>query len=234
MSYYKDIYNDYPLRCGDLWRTLRKQAEDEKRDVTFMLMTAAAGLAAPYEHVKETSLPPDSSVDHPAIKDSSDPSRYTTVLRQMLKAIDGPASESRLFTNIDYSKWYFRKVERLDQIRECVEFRSAAGTCRNIRTPRDVISVFRNALAHNNIHAFNRGNADEIDEIAFFKQHRKMDKVTGKYQCLGYIVLAIPHLDFGSFLDSWFDMLKDVNPTAPWLRAVLSETPDEDSKPDAA
>jgi hypothetical protein len=232
MSYYKDIYNDYPIRCGKLWRKLRKQAEDEKLDVTFMLMTAAGGMAAIYEHVKQQSLAlPDSNMDHPAIEDSTDPARYTEIRKKMLEAIDGPASKSCLLANVDYSKWFYRKVERLDQIRECVEFRGPVGLARKIQSPRDAISVFRNALAHNNIYAFNRGNAKEIDEIAFFKEDRKKDKDTGEYRCTGYVVLAIPHLDFRSFLDSWFDMLQDADPKT--LRAVLNETLDDGSNLDA-
>jgi len=79
MSYYENIYNDLPLRCARLWKKMRKQAEEQELDVTFMLMTAAAGFAAPFEHLKIQSGQAKDNRNHPAFKDF-DESHYKKVL----------------------------------------------------------------------------------------------------------------------------------------------------------
>jgi hypothetical protein len=150
-------------------------------------------------------------------------------------ALDGPVfGKKSLFANLDLSRWSYRKVTELKQIRGCVEFQDPAGEPLPIRTPRNAISVFRNALAHNNIYAFNKSGAKEIDEITFFTQIREKNKISDKYVVKGYKVLTLPHLDFATFLDSWFDLLKKVDPTATSLRSAIAETLAEDDFSDAA
>lgn len=200
-----------------------------------MLMIATAGLAAPYEHFKNQSEDDGSSTDHPGIYSPSDPSRYDEIRGEIMGALDGPVfGKKSLFADLDLSRWSYRKVTELKQIRGCVEFQNPAGTLLKIRSPREAISVFRNALAHNNIYAFNKSGAKEIDEITFFKQIRKKDKPTDKYVILGYAVLTVPHVDFATFLDSWFELLKKVDPMATSLRSVVPETLAEADFSDAA
>jgi hypothetical protein len=223
MSYYKDIYNDFPLRCGRLWRKLRKQAEREKLDVTFMLMTAAAGLAAPYEHIKENALKNGDQHRPPAFPEGND-KHYEKVLKTVKKAIERDLPKSEVFGHLPIEKWKLRTLVNLNDIVGYLESpNQSIGHPFPIRTALDLIRVFRNALAHNNIHAFNRSGAAEIDEIAFFREDRSgpYNTVTRQRDILGYNVISLPHTDFAAFLDAWFTLLQEVGKDKEHLRKVL-------------
>jgi len=222
MSYYKDIYHDFPLRCGELWQKLRLQAESNKRDVTFMLMTAASGLAAPFEHIKENALKNGEQHRPPAFPEGND-EHYEEVLKKVQKAIDSDISQSYAFKHLPIARWKLRTFDNPSQIVGYLELpHKSIGRPFSIRSARDLIKVFRNALAHNNIHAFNRTRAAEIDEIAFFKEDRgPYNKKTNQCEILGYNVISLPHTDFAAFLDAWFALLQEVGKDKEHLRKVL-------------
>jgi len=222
MSYYKDIYNDFALRCGNLWKKMRSHAEREELDVTFMLMTAAAGLAAPFEHIKENVLKNGDQYRPPAFTEGND-EHYEKILKDVKKAIDGELLKSEAFKHLPIARWKLRTLDNPSQIVGYLEFPDESiGRPFSIRSARDLIKVFRNAIAHNNIHAFNRTRAAEIDEIALFKEDRgPYNKKTNQCEILGYNVISLPHTDFAAFLDAWFALLRKVGKDKEHLRKVL-------------
>ena len=222
MGYYKDIYNDFPLRCGKLWKKMRSHAKREKLDVTFMLMTAAAGLAAPFEHIKANALSKAEIYRPPAFPKGND-EHYEKVLKEVQNAIDSKLSQSDAFKHLQVEKWKLRTLENLNDIVDYLENpRESMGSLFVVRSARDMIKVFRNALAHNNFHSFNRSGAAEIDEIAFFDENRgPYNKETKQRDLIGYNVISLPHKDFAAFLDAWFKLLEEVGKNNSHLRKVL-------------
>ena len=235
MSYYENIYNDFPLRCGKLWENLREKAEGQGLDVTFMLMTAAAGLAGTFEHLKIQANEVGKAKDHPASK-NLDQDHYAEVIKGLETAINCKIAQSPLFKSITFKGWLFRTVLHRSEILNYLErpFESI-GTHLEIKSARDVIKIFRNALAHSNFYAFNRSGAAEIDEIAFFSEFRgKWDPDLKECPLIGYNVISLPHGDFAAFLDAWFKLLKDVDPSAANLRTAISSVLHEEILEDAA
>jgi hypothetical protein len=220
MSYYENIYNDLPLRCARLWKKMRKQVEEQELDVTFMLMTAAAGFAAPFEHLKIQSGQAKDNRNHPAFKDF-DESHYKKVLSIMEKAFSCPVEESSLFVGSRLDEWFYGKTDSIEEIKDLVETKFRAGEGVKRLKSRDVIKILRNAIAHNNIYAFNRNAASEIDELAFFSEIRKKNEETQKSEVHGYEVLSMPAQGFGDFLDAWFALLKRSSPKAALLRLAV-------------
>ncbi|MGJ8643333.1 MAG: hypothetical protein ACSHX9_08005 [Luteolibacter sp.] len=233
MSYYKDIYNDFPLRCAKLWEKMRSQAEKEKLDVTFMLMTAAAGFVTPFEHLKIQSGQATDNRDHPAFQ-KHDESHYKKVLNMMEKALGCSIGESSLFAKTSLDDWFYAKTDRIDKIRDLVEYKSRAGEGVKHLKSRRAIKILRNAIAHNNIYAFNRRSVPEIDELAFFAEDRIFNKMTKESEMHGYEVLTIPAQDLGHFLDAWFALLKKAGPKAASLRLAVTEALDANNDQAAA
>ena len=200
---------------------MRSHAEREKLDVTFMLMTAAAGLAAPYEHIKESALKNGDQYRPPAFTEGND-EHYEKILEDVTKAINGDLLNSEAFKHLPIARWKLRTLDNPSQILGYLEFPDESiGRPFLIRNARDLIKVFRNAIAHNNIHAFNRTRASEIDEIAFFREDRGYNKKTNQCEILGYNVISLSHTDFAAFLDAWFALLRKVGKDKKRLRKVL-------------
>lgn len=220
MSFYIDIYNDFPLRCGRLWREMRDLPAAKELDVTFMLMAAAAGLATPWEHLKEIQ---SRSLQHPAFN-GLDRNSYKKSIKILDEEFNVALIDSRLFDKSDLADWYICCVPEIGNILGAVEARSMQTNAHNVRKVRDAIRVLRNALAHNNIHAFARNRKGErpdnkISEITFFSQVRG----TGSDGMHGYNVISMPVADFANFLDSWFALLKRARPDGKQLRLVVAD-----------
>jgi hypothetical protein len=222
MSYYKDIYNDYPLRCGKLWSRMRRHAEQEKLDVTFMLMAASGGLVAPWEHLKTNDLGSSQEDRHPSFTPGND-EHYTAVLSNVQKQLQAKLGSSSFFKHLNLGRWRLRILENRSQIIGFLETPDdSIGIPLEFTSAGPLISVFRNALAHNNFHAFNRTRAPEIDEIAFFSEHRgETNPTTGRKPLIGYKVISMPHTDFAAFLDAWFKLLESIRADKEHLRKVL-------------
>jgi hypothetical protein len=221
MSYYKDIYNDFPLRCGKLWKCMQKQSKLEKYEVTFMLMVASSGLVAPWEHLKHDALGSD-EVDRPPAFTPGNDDHYREVLKAFQKEIDGELNKSKFFNSLNLDKWRLRTIVNRNQIIGYLEGHNGSmGSPYKVRSARNLIKVFRNSLAHNNFHAFNRGNASEIDEIAFFSEIHEYNPMTNKREVVGYNVISLSHRDFAIFLDAWFDLLESISKSKDHLRKVL-------------
>jgi hypothetical protein len=228
MSYYKDIYNDFPLRCGKLWIKLREQAKDKKLDVTFMLMTASGGLVTPWEHLKHNALGSDEEKRQPAFTPGND-EHYKEVLKAFTRAIDCAPAKSPLFRNLDIDQWKIRQLYKANEIINYVQNPDESiGRPYHLNSARDIIKIFRNALAHNNFHAFNRSGATEIDEIAFFSEDLgDYNEKTKRRDIQGYNVVSIPHIDFSEFLDEWFKLLKNIGLSNEYYRKILMYYPQE-------
>lgn len=222
MSYYKDIYNDYPLRCGKLWNRMRRHAEQVKLDVTFMLMVASGGLVAPWEHLKTNDLGSNEEDRHPSFTPGND-EHYTAVFENVQRALQAKLTSSNFFKHLNVQEWRLRIIENRSKIIDFLEASDdSIGIPLEVTSAGTLISVFRNALAHNNWHAFNRKRAPEIDEIAFFSEHRGDYCKTAKTRPLiGYKVISMPHTDFAAFLDAWFKLLESIRKDKEHLRKVL-------------
>jgi len=222
MSYYKDIYNDFPLRCGKLWKLMRGTAEQQKLDVTFMLMTAAAGFSTPFEHLKIQEGQAGKNEGHPAFF-NYEHDAYKAVLRRISSAFDVLVPNSPLFSSVRLDSWFYCTTRNIETIRVLVESNKRITEDVRQKKARDVIKILRNAIAHNNIYAFNRKGASEIDELVFFSEIRKKDEPE-KGKLLGYEVLAMPAQDLGFFLDAWFGLLSKADAKGKTLKLAISDS----------
>jgi hypothetical protein len=200
---------------------MQKQAELEKYEVTFMLMVASSGLVAPWEHLKHDALGSD-EVDRPPAFTPGNDDHYKEVLKAFQEEIDKELNKSKFFNRLNLENWRLRTIVNRNQIIGYLEEHNRSmGSPYKVRSARDLIKVFRNALAHNNFHAFNRGNASEIDELAFFSENREYNQVTKDSKVVGYNVISLSHRDFATFLDAWFDLIESIKRSKEQLRKVL-------------
>ena len=227
MSLYEDIYNDYPLRCAEVWRSTKTIAQAGGREVTLMLMAATAGLATPWEHLKIQSGQARNSRDHPAFKGFSEVA-YQHTLKNVAKALALLVSHSPLFVGTDCSRWYYGHAATISLIRNMVELIEPQSLPVRDLTSRQVISVLRNALAHNNLYAFGGASSSEISQLVFFAEH--LDRNAKTKTVLWHDVLSMPVCDFEVILDNWFGMLEQVavanraanRPAGATLKLVIS------------
>lgn len=235
MSCYEDIYNDFPLRCAKLWREMRESPVAKELDVTFMLMAAAAGFATPWEQLKvQPGQGASHSEQHPAFH-QYDQKTYVSSLKIINTELDRFLAGSHLFDTADFDQWLKGSTPRIGNILESVEMRILPAVDIRAVKVRQVIKILRNAIAHNNIHAFarsRRGHAPDqrISELTFFSEARdsKLDASAG------YDVVSMPVDDFKNFLDAWFELLKISQPKGRQLRLVVADALEEEHERAAA
>ena len=225
---YEDIYHDFPLRCADVWQKMRSHSAIKDRDVTFMLMTAAAGLVMPHEHLKIQAGQYSNNANHPAFPDSK--CDYKKVLEIVQAALDAPMNKSELFENIEFDKWNFSEVKEIKEIRDLVEYTAHNGAAYAGKKARVIVNLLRNAIAHNSFCARKERSSEEISHLTFFcqiKEEKAIEecKEDGCKKCdkckkakkervvVGYDVLSMQADDFGCFLDAWFSLLKKAKPS---------------------
>ena len=229
MSCYENIYNDFPLRCARLWTGLRDSPLAKELDVTFMLMAAAAGFATPWEQLKiQAGQGPQHSGQHPAFN-SYDEKAYKSSLKIVNAELDRPLLQSSLFRNGNFGEWIFGEVGRIGEILGAVEMRTLPKVDKSAIKARDIVKILRNAVAHNNIHAFTRKRRgavqdQRISELTFFGEAKEK----GTNGVVGYNVVSLPVEDFSNFLESWFALLKRSQPQGRQLRLVVADALAED------
>lgn len=201
MGHYHNIYSDLPTRIFEVWQRTKAQQIHGERDlsVTAMLMAAAAGLAMPFENLKNQGV--GNGVkwrDHPMFHGVNQ-SDYQNILKNCND--------------------YFKQA-----VKRCEEFEGAVlMQCQNLKSIRDAakegrgdanmdtakyevrfaIKVLRNALAHNNI--LTLPEQGEIEKIVFFSASNWS---SGRGQGDGWNVLVLSVQSFDIFLKKWFTLLK--------------------------
>jgi len=239
MSLYLDIYNDFPLRCAEVWRSTRAVAQSDGREVTLMLMAATAGLATPWEHLNIQPGQAKDNCDHPAFNGFRDLA-YKRALKIVEKALSSIVSESRLFVGVDYGRWRYGHAAKLGLIRNMVEQGVLPTLPLTALKAKEVVNLLRNALSHNSLYAFGGPPGSEISHLTFFQEHAHREN--GVKVVNGYDVLSLPVGDLEAFLENWFAMLEEVaransetnRPRAATLKLVISQALEGDDARAAA
>lgn len=232
MSFYKDIYNDYPLRCAEVWEICNDAAIEKKRDVTLMLMCAAGGFATPWEHLKIQPGQAKSNNGHPAFF-GYDVKKYERCLKVLETALQRNVEDSRLFENVKLDNCFYGHAKSIDLILDMAECRLPSVLDFAKQPARAIVKALRNAIAHNNIYAFARDRENEISDLAFFSEvvdkSKKQTKVVEHYE-----VIVMSSEDFSSFLTAWFGLLRQADQRGSHLKLVVSNALEDDDEPTAA
>ena len=203
MTVYRDIYCVLPSRVHEVWQRTQAAEENnaEDRSVTAMLMAAAAGLAMPFENLKDVGIGNGEKwKDHPAFQ-ASDQLKY----KKTLTACDLFLKQS-IGACPGFEQTVLLHCRELKDIRDAAE--SGQGDALlNVdkHNVRFALKILRNALAHNNIFGIRDGQG-QIQKLTFFSQSNWCSNCnrTG-----GWDVLAIPVASFQTFLSKWFELLKN-------------------------
>jgi hypothetical protein len=171
-----------------------------------MLMTAAGGLACSYEHIRISGGEALKRGTHPAFHGLNLYS-YKKNLDKLGKILGAPVSESRLFDRSDHNQWIRTKVKEESDIRPSIEGGKVATEYEDGWKARDVVTVFRNALCHNNIVALGGGDG-EIGFLGFFARAYKYIEKNRVPD--GFNLVAMPTAEFEIFLENWFEVLIEV------------------------
>lgn len=224
MSTYKDIYSDYPRRCGEVWEQLRGLAEDEGREVTFMLMTAAGGLAMPWEHLREPRADPAEIAAHVADQPAfmgRDDDHYEKCLKRLRAELDKRFGQSALGNKPHrLAGWFYDETPELGRLRDLAEYGGASSSNVAELGARRIVNVLRNALAHNNMYAFAKEGGEAITHLAFYSSHRDHAKGGEVQPPAVYRLLVVPVDEMGRFLDNWFDLIRRSIPKRPRISTI--------------
>lgn len=202
MTDYRDIYCDLPSRVHEVWqRTQAAEANaSEDRSVTAMLMAAAAGLAMPFENLKDVGIGNGEHwKDHPAFQASDQPKYKKTLeacdlfFKQPIEACAGLQNAILL------------QCRELKNIRDAAESGQGDASLNIAKHKvRFALKILRNALAHNNIFGIRDGQG-QIEKLTFFSQSNWCSNCN---RTDGWDVLVMPVASFETFLSKWFELLK--------------------------
>lgn len=202
MSNYQDIYRDLPSRVYEVWqRTKTAQAtEAVDRSVTAMLMAAAAGLAMPFENLKDVGVGNRKDWNsHPAFN-TTEQSDYQNALKKCKTFFDKPVAQCP-----GLQRSTILCCQNPGCIRNAVESgQGAQAIDATEQSTRFAVKIIRNALAHNNLLTFG-ASVEQVDKLTFFSENR-----TGsgcKNTVDGWHVLTITVTNFEVFLQAWFGLL---------------------------
>jgi hypothetical protein len=228
MSYYYDIYNDYPLRCARLWESFNNSAEAINLEVTFMLMCAAGGFVTPFEYLKIQPGQSKNNKDHPAFF-NYDEVKYSRSLQAMDKALECLTSNSSLFRDVQLDKCFYARCDSIGLIRDIAETHQPKNFSIQDQKARTLVKLLRNAIAHNNIYAFARGHKRDITELTFFCE--TASSKGGQKTVIGYELLSMPVEEFRAFLNAWFSLLRQTDSKCYQLKLILANAlKDEDER----
>lgn len=220
MTAYHDIYSDLPIRVYEVWqRTKAQQTQGEKDlSVTAMLMAAAAGLAMPFENLKNEGFGKSKKWnDHP-----------------MFRGVKQGDYQNALKNCNDYFKQSINRCDGLKSavLMQCQDLKSIRDAAKEGRGDasmdiakydiRFAIKILRNALAHNNI--LPMPDVGEIEKIAFFSAS---NWCSDRGQGDGWNVLILSVQSFEIFLNKWFALLKPVGGIQGAALAFAGEAPQQ-------
>jgi hypothetical protein len=230
MTMYTDIYNDFPLRCYEVWQATKPMAKEMRpsREVTLMIMAAAGGLAMAHEHIKVSPNNASQRINHPAfhnIKFERYEKALQTIKKELLK---GPTTSS-LFMSIPPEQLFLTRVLSEDRIRSAFEEGRAVANPKNKKNTKDIVRILRNALCHNNVVALGDKGV-EIGLLGFYSEALDCDG-----NRLGYDLVGMQVRHFETFLENWFALLKRISgPRSVPLALVLTNALEPDDNQIAA
>lgn len=217
MTAYRDIYSDLPTRVHEVWQRTQAQTNSSQPDLsaTAMLMAAAAGLAMPFENLKNQGIGNGEKWNEHPMFHSAKKSAYQAVLKscdvflkQPIKACDG------------LENGVLMQCQELKGIRGAATAGQGDAVMDIAKYDvRFAVKVLRNALAHNNILSI--PDAGEIEKLAFFSISNWCPINS---QGEGWNVLIIPVESFEVFLNKWFELLKPAGGMQGAALAVAGET----------
>lgn len=231
MTAYRDLYQDLPSRVNRIWAHLKDQkfaktetqkttdqgqAADDDLSVASMLMAAAAGLAMPFESLKELGAGGKKGWnEHPAFQDVNQ-TQYIKSLRRCNSFLTKPVSDCQGLQSCE-----LMICTDLKDIKQTAQHFDQAHACLNKEktSTRQALKILRNALAHNNIVDL-PGQDRQIEKLVFFSKNNWCSSCD---RMEGWHVLVISVTAFRDFLDAWFEMLKDEDSYLGAATAVASE-----------
>ena len=218
MTAYCDIYSDLPTRVYEVWQRTKGQTSSSQKDlsVTAMLMAAAAGLAMPFENLKDEGIGNGNKWNAHPMFHSAKQSVYQAVLKSCDDFFKQPLNACH-----GLGAAVLMQCQELRGIR--VAATAGQGDASMDTAKYDVrfaLKILRNALAHNNILSI--PDSGEIEKLAFFSISNWCPI---KGQGEGWNVLIIPVQSFETFLSKWFELLRPAGGIQGAALAVAGETP---------
>jgi hypothetical protein len=182
MTDYADFIRDFPVRCGEVLELCYENSRSSGREVTLLLMTAAAAFV-PYERLRS------SDKEHP----SRDRHRFPRAAKSLDTALGKPFLRSP-FHNESMGSWYMGHMLTAGPPLDLLLLAD--------HTPANqVFAIMRNALAHGNLWT-RPGNGENIQAVAFFAEDKDCGSV------IGYKYIYVSAEDLYNFLMKWFAFLK--------------------------
>jgi hypothetical protein len=184
MTDYTDFIHDFPGRCRDVLELAHGPARAKDREVTLLIMTAAAAFLVPFERLRAGT-----AAEHPA----ADRRIHPELARQLDAALARSFLESP-FHDGDPASWSVGKIDHPEA--------STSGEPLTKQIPAgQVLATIRNALAHGNLFTIG-GPPSPIEALIFFSEDRRDGKP------IGYKYVRVSPTDFHSFLLRWFLFLE--------------------------
>jgi hypothetical protein len=168
MGHYHNIYSDLPSRVRRVWkRAIDPTPEDtEDLSVTALLMAAAAGLAMPFENLKDVGSGNKKDWDsHPAFQ-GIDQAQYKKSLAKCNDFLKQPIEHC-----IGLKDGLLMQCPELRDIKDAAQTGIGHAMLNNQKhDTRFALKILRNSLAHNNIVDV-ASNAGQIEKLAFFSKN---------------------------------------------------------------
>jgi len=178
MSNYRDFIRDFPARCLEILEQFHHSAKIRDREVTLLIMAATTALIIPKERLSETHLSKDRSDFVELGKDVS---------------WGRPFLSYNLCASPDL--WLYGRVQNPHSTPDdWEEFQPIRNQCGS-----EILSIFRNALAHGNIYTEGR----PISSLLFWSN--QMDRNSN--DVIGYKYIKIPIQEFYEFIKRWVAFL---------------------------
>lgn len=212
VSLYVDFVQDFPARCSEVLKLTDSEANASGREVTLMLMAAAAGLVVPWERLRtkqereSTRATPDGSRHPPVAKQprthpTKDVDKYPQAAARLSKWLGENFKASPIWKR-GLKSWKFGSATDVSKHPdEWPGFDQRRGP-ESSKQIVSVVKTIRNALAHGSI--YTRGKRS-IEEIVLFEEWRP----EGIGEVAGYDYLTVSPQDFRILLETWFDLLRD-------------------------
>lgn len=190
MSMYKDFVKDYPARCIDVLDKFYKEAKNEDREVTLLLMAAAGSLVMPYERLSwgRSIRQPDLDRGERAIQMDN----LKCELTNKIKNSTNLGSEIR--------KWRYSDPGKVHDEERIIR---AAESAKNISIDKQVstaINIIRHSIAHGNVMAIESPYIGQIKDLVFVSRDGQRDFVSVE------LVVLTPE-DLEGFLRHWCHFL---------------------------
>ena len=158
MTAYSDIYKDLPARVYAVWQQTKTQENDIQRDlsVTAMLMAAAAGLAMPFENLKDQGTGNGKKwKEHPMFHEVNQPDYQAT-----LNFCDS-YFKNTINDCPELSGAVLIQCQNLKDIRNSVNIGKGDASMDIAKyTVRFALKILRNSLSHNNILTIPNGGGE--------------------------------------------------------------------------